>query len=77
MIEKGYADFEKFMNGYPAASAAGKDLTAASKEIAKILSPLFPMMKDKKVILISTDSDSEKIPLKLQVKAICYQINRC
>jgi tetratricopeptide (TPR) repeat protein len=65
VIEKGNESLMKFMNDYLAVSASGKDLTASSKEIAKILSPLYQMMKDKKVILISTDSDSEKIPFEI------------
>ena len=65
VIEKGYSSFMKFMDGYMTASAAGKELAGASSEIAKILSPLYPQMKGKKVILISVDSESEKIPFEI------------
>jgi len=65
VIENGYASFMKFMEGYLITTASGKDPAGASREIAKILSPLYPMMKDKKIILISTDSDSEKIPFEI------------
>ncbi len=65
VIENGYSSFMKFYNEFLSASAAGKDLSGASREIAKILSPLYTMMKDRKVILISTDSDSEKIPFEI------------
>ncbi len=61
VIDNGYSSFEKLAVEF---TAAGKNINSASKELAKILSPLYPMMKEKKVILISTDSDTEKIPFE-------------
>ncbi len=65
VIENGYASFLKTQSTYKNTSASGKDLTAVSKELANILSPLYTMMKGKNVILISPDSDSEKIPFEI------------
>ncbi len=62
VIENGYDSFTKLSGDY---RFAGKDLNSASKELAKILSPLYLLMKDRKLILISTDSDSEKIPFEI------------
>ena len=64
MIENGYASLLKFINEYNTASASGKDTGNFSKEMAKILQPFYPMMEDKKMLLISTDSDTEKIPFE-------------
>jgi len=65
VIENGYISFSKFLKDYKIISASGKDTDRASKEIVKILSPLYSIMKNRKVILISTDSDSEKIPFEI------------
>jgi len=65
VIENGYSSFSKFTSGYNIAISSGKDLGESSKELAKILSPLYQIMKEKKVILVSTDSESEKIPFEI------------
>ncbi len=65
VIENVYPSFEKFLTDYIKASAADKDLTGVSRETAKVLSPLYTLMKDKKVILISTDSATERIPFEI------------
>ncbi len=65
VIEKAYPAFNEVINSYSIASAAGKDLTVFSKDISKKLSSLYPLIKDKKVILISTDASTEKIPFEI------------
>jgi len=65
VVENGYVSFLKFYKDYKISASAGKDLSSSSRELAKILSPLYIMMKDKKMILISADSDSEKIPFEI------------
>ncbi len=64
-IEKGYTAFEKAVKDYNAASASGKDLGSISREMAKILQYFYPMMKDRKMLVVSTDSDTEKIPFEI------------
>jgi hypothetical protein len=65
VIEKAYPAINDIINNCSTASAAGRDLTVFSKDIAKSLGSLYPLMKDKKVILLSTDSGTEKIPFEI------------
>ena len=65
VIEKAYPALAEVINNCSIASAAGKDLTAFSKDIAKNLGSLYPLIKDKKLIIISTDSSTEKIPFEI------------
>jgi len=65
VIENGSKLFQKFMDDYSRLSASGKYPGSASKDITKILSQLYSIMKNKKMILISADSDSEKIPFEI------------
>ena len=65
VIENGYESAAKFINDYTTVSASGKDLDSTSRALAKILSPLYEMMKDKTMILISADSFTEKIPFEI------------
>ena len=65
IIANGYASALKRMDEYNANLDSGKDLTNISKEFTAILSQAYTLMKDKDVILISVDSDSEKIPFEI------------
>jgi TolB protein len=65
VIEKAYPALTEVINSCSIASAAGKDLGAFSKDIAKNLGSLYPLIKNKKLIIISTDSSTEKIPFEI------------
>ncbi|MCL1833673.1 MAG: hypothetical protein FWG49_04140, partial [Leptospirales bacterium] len=65
IIENGYTKVTKWINEYNLNLDSGKDLTIVSKELTTILSQVYMLMKDKGVILISADSDSEKIPFEI------------
>lgn len=64
IIDNGFAAFGKVADKYASLILSGGNMDSVSKEMQKIISPLYNIMKDKKVILISSDSDSEKIPFE-------------
>jgi hypothetical protein len=65
IIENGYSKALKWIDEYNLNLDSGKDIAAASKELTAVLSQIHMLMKDKGVILISADSDSEKIPFEI------------
>lgn len=65
VIENGYDSFQKFNTKNEKIFLSGKDLNRITGEITGILSSLAGIMKDKKLILISTDSETEKIPFEI------------
>ncbi|MCL1864763.1 MAG: hypothetical protein FWF73_03015 [Spirochaetes bacterium] len=65
IIENGYSLFSKRTDEYNLNLDSGKDITVISKEFTNILSQVYKLMKDKNVIFISPDSDSEKIPFEI------------
>gem|GEM_PF-1899908 len=65
IIENGYASLTKPLDEYNLNLDSGKDAAAISKEFTTILSQSYMFMKDRDVILISPDSDTERIPFEI------------
>jgi len=65
IIENGYTSSLKPIGEFNLNLDTGKDVAVISKELTTVLSQVYMLMKDKDVILISTDSDSEKIPFEI------------
>ena len=61
IIENGYQLFRKFITENEKIFISGKDLNRITGELTAILSSLNEILKDKQVILISADSETEKL----------------